>query len=191
MSKKQTDFFGILVFVSIFVITFSTVSYSDEEERFTGNVLGWSGPIAGKTTRITMVIEHWATPEERKELLDALQNEGSDGLLKAMRKNAAGYVWFTGSLRWQLNFASTFQTEKGRVVRLVTERPILFAEVVRGTPRSMGYEFGIVEFILDEAGNGKGTIIPTAKISINKDGKIEIETLGTGPQKLQNVKKTK
>lgn len=191
MSKKQTNFFGILVFVSIFVITFSTVSYSDEEERFTGSVLGWSGPIAGKTSRITMVIEHWATPEERKELLDALQNEGSDGLLKAMRKNVVGYVWFTNTLRWQLNFASTFQTEKGRVVRLVTERPILFVEGMSGTSRSRDYEFGIAEFILDEAGNGEGTIIPTAKVSINKDGKIEIETLGTGPQKLRNVRKTK
>jgi hypothetical protein len=31
----------------------------------------------------------------------------------------------------------------------------------------------------------------SSKIKINKDGKIEIETLGTGPQKLRNVKKTK
>ncbi len=33
--------------------------------------------------------------------------------------------------------------------------------------------------------------IPTAKVMLNDEGKIVVETLGTGPQKLRNVKKTK
>ena len=48
-----------------------------------------------------------------------------------------------------------------------------------------------LEFTLDESGKGEGTMIPTAKIMLNEEGQIVVETLGTGPQKLLNVKTLK
>ena len=159
------------------------------KEEFSGNLLLWvAGAMSGRSTRLTMTIEHWTTDEERAALLKELTEGGSDALLKAMRKTTVGYVRTAQSLRYALNIASSFQTEKGRVIRLVTERPIAFGEAAIST-RSMDYEFGVIEFTLNAEGKGEGVVIPTAKVSISKDGKLEVETLGTGPQKLLNVKK--
>jgi hypothetical protein len=161
----------------------------ETEERFVANVVLWAaGPLTGQTARVTMSIKHWTTNEEKMELVKALKEGGSDALLKGMRKTTVGYIWSTRSIRYPLNIASSFQTEKGRTVRLVTERPISFAETMSAT-RSLDYEFGVIEFTLNAVGKGDGYIIPTAKVAITQDGQLEVETLGTGPQKLVNVKK--
>jgi hypothetical protein len=84
-----------------------------------------------------------------------------------------------------------FKMEDGKIlVRLVTERPIQWWEIAGHTSRSRDYEFGYIEFTLDEETNkGEGYLIHTAKIDLTKDGKVSIETLGTNPHKLQRVKK--
>ena len=149
------------------------------------------GSMSGKSIRATMSVERWTTDEERAALLKALNEGGSDALLAAMRKTIVGYFWTTTTTRYPLNIASTFQTEKGRLVRLVTERPIQFAEFAASTPRSRDYEFGVIEMLLDEKNKGEGTVIMTAKVNINKDGQLEVESLGTTPQPLINVKQEK
>jgi hypothetical protein len=161
----------------------------ETEERFVANVVLWAaGPLTGQTARVTMSIKHWTANEEKAALYKTLKEGGSDAFLKEMRKTIVGYIWSTRSIRYPLNIASSFQTEKGRVVRLVTERPISFAETMAAT-RSRDYEFGVIEFTLNAEGKGDGYIIPTAKVAITQDGQLEVETLGTGPQKLVNVKK--
>jgi hypothetical protein len=161
----------------------------ETEERFVANVVLWAaGPLTGQTARVTMSIKHWTANEEKAALYKTLKEGGSDAFLKEMRKTIVGYIWSTRSIRYPLNIASSFQTEKGRIVRLVTERPISFAETMTAT-RSRDYEFGVIEFTLNAEGKGDGYIIPTAKVAITQDGQLEVETLGTGPQKLVNVKK--
>ncbi|MCK4932158.1 MAG: hypothetical protein KAT01_08325, partial [Candidatus Aminicenantes bacterium] len=57
------------------------------------------------------------------------------------------------------------------------------------TSRSRDYEFGYIEFTLEEEKNkGEGYLIHTAKIDLTPEGKVSIETLGTNPHRLQNVK---
>jgi hypothetical protein len=160
------------------------------KEQYSGNVvLVAAGPATGGSGRLSVTIERWSTDEEKALLKKALAEDGPEGLLKALRKTTVGYVRTTQSLRYPLNFASSFQTEKGRTIRLVTERPILWAESVGMTARSRDYEFGWIEFTMNEKGKGEGFVIPTAKVSLNKDGQLEVESLGIGPQKLFNVKK--
>jgi len=162
------------------------------KEKFSGMLVLWAaGPMTGQSTRMTMQVDRWTTDEEKQALYNTLKEAGSDALLAAMRKTIVGYIWTTNSLRYKLNIASTFQTEKGRTVRLITERPITFAEQVAGAPRSRDYEFGVIEFTLDEKNKGEGVIFPTAKVGIDEKGNLTVESLGTGPQKLMSVKKDK
>ena len=195
MSKLQSASFVFLaiLFLSLAILSPMTFAQEEKEEiRFTGNAIGWSGLAAGKTGRLTMVINHWTTDLEIKKLYETLMEGGTDSLLKDMREREVGYVWYTRTLRWPLNVARMFKMEDGKIlIRLVTERPILWWEVAgRRMSRSLDYEFGYVEFTLDEENNkGEGYIIHTAKIDLTKEGKVSIETLGTNPDKLQNIKK--
>jgi len=149
----------------------------------------------GQTYQLTMNIDQWTSVEDRKRLLGVLKEQGKDALLKELRKMKAGYIVpprFAQQPSWEVDVASTFTTDKGRVVRLFTERPIAFAEQFRNT-RSSEYEFGFVELRLDEKGEGEGIVVPAAQIRFNDDGQLEIETLPetTGPQKLIGVREWK
>lgn len=188
MNKKTTTLLALSIFLLAGLITAS--QEEDQREEFTGRVVAMATPGPSRTTTLTMVIDKWTTDEERQKLVQALQEGGSDALLKEMRKMEVGYVRGPQTLRWILNIASSFETEKGRVVRLVTERPIFFGEAVAPT-RSRDYEFGVIQFTLDENGKGEGAVIPTAKVYFDKEGKLNIEALGTGPQKLTSVKAKK
>lgn len=162
------------------------------KEKFSGMLVLWAaGPMTGKSTRMTMQVDRWTTDEEKQALYNTLKDAGPDALLAAMRKTIVGYLWTTNSLRYKVNIASTFQTEKGRTVRLITERPITFAEQVAGAPRSRDYEFGVIEFTLNDKNKGEGVIFPTAKVGVDEKGNLTVESLGTGPQKLMSVKKDK
>jgi hypothetical protein len=177
------------------IAVLSPMVFAQEEKvefRFVGNAIGMSGPVTGKTGRLTMTIDHWTTDLETKKLYETLVDGGSEALLKAMRERTVGYVAYTGTLRWPLNIARMFKLEDGRIlVRLVTNRPILWWEIAAATPRSRDYEFGYIEFTLDEEQNkGEGYLIHTAKIDLTPEGKVSIETLGTNPHRLQNVKQT-
>ena len=194
MIKLQTKSLLFLAILCLGLTSFSPMAFAQEEKmevRFTGNAIGWSGPVAGKTGRLTMTINHWTTDLETKKLYETLVEGGNNALLKAMRERTVGYVAYTGTLRWPLNVARMFKLEDGKIlVRLVTNRPILWWEVAAATPRSRDYEFGYIEFTLDEENNkGEGYLIHTAKIDLTPEGKVSIETLGTNPHRLQNVRK--
>ena len=162
-----------------------------QKEDFSGRCIMWAaGPLTGKTGRLFMTVDRWTTNEERMQLAKILQEKGPEALRAAMEKMTAGYVRTSNSIRYPLSLASSAQTEKGRRIRLVTPRPILWSEVT-GATRSEQYEFGVIEFTLDEKGKGvgEGVVIPMAKVFFDKNGQLVVETLGTGPQKLLNVSK--
>lgn len=178
----------------LIVFLFSTMfmSFAQEKttkkETFTGYVRMISGPKPGASFRLTMTVDRWSTDEERKILIKSLYEGGSDTLLKELRAMEAGNVKFTGTLSRRLNFAVKKKTEKGLFVRMILDRPVFFAEYKYKMTRVRDYEFAIIEFTIDEKGKGEGIVIPTARVKINKDGRIKVETLGLGPQKLIRVR---
>ena len=161
-----------------------------KDERWSAWVVSTDGPTGGQTGRLYVTVESWSTPEERAALFGALKTGGQKELKKVLDKMQKGWMKFATTLRWTVNHAATFDTPKGRVVRLLTIRPIFFVET-ETSAITMEYEFGAVELLLDEQGNGEGVLIPAAKIKFNEEGKLEIETppRDITPVKLNKVRK--
>jgi hypothetical protein len=135
---------------------------------------------------IKIYISGTTTDEEVHALAAALKNGGSDALEKAMDKMDNGRVTPPRSTGTKVAVIRTKKTETGQSIILVTDRPITFAELWRGS-RSQDYPFGIIQLNLDEKGNGDGSMIVAAKIKINDDNTIEVESYGMGPSKLIGV----
>ena len=150
----------------------------------------------GRTFQITMNVDQWTSVEERKRLLTVFKEGGNDALMKELRKMKAGYIVPPAWARWpswEVDVASSIpQPDGGRIVRLFTERPIAFAESYYDT-RSKDYEFGIVELKLDAEGKGEGATIPAARLSLDAEGQLVVETTPyvTGPQRLMGVSQWK
>jgi hypothetical protein len=169
-----------------------------KRETFTASVLQTANMRlpGGGTFQLTMNVDEWTSVEERKRLLDVFKEGGSEALMKELRKMKAGYIVPPAIARWpswEVDVASSIpQPDGGRIVRLFTERPIIFGEAYYNT-RSTDYEFGIVELKLNADGEGEGVTIPAAKLSLDKEGQLVVETLPytTGPQKLLGVREWK
>jgi hypothetical protein len=150
----------------------------------------------GGTFQLTMNVDQWTSVEERERLLGIFKEGGSEALLKALKKMKAGYIVPPAFARWpswDVDVASSIpQPDGGRIVRLFTDRPIIFGEAYYNT-RSKEYEFGVVELKLDADGEGEGMTIPAARLSLDKEGQLVVETLPytTGPQKLIGVRQWK
>jgi hypothetical protein len=62
------------------------------------------------------------------------------------------------------------RTDKGRLLTLVTDTPVLFLGAgLPGAKPKEGHDFGVVDLEVDDAGNGSGVISPAAKITVEKE----------------------
>jgi hypothetical protein len=157
-------------------------------ETFTATMIPMNVPGSG-IVQVRLTIERWTTAEERQALAVALQQGGTDQLVRAMEDLTLGYVQLDQSLRWPIRTAATWRTDKGRAVRVATNRPVMMAESMRGT-RSLDYPIGIIEFTLPDQGKGEGTLLAAAQVRFDDQGRIEVTSMpqNTGPQRLSNVK---
>jgi hypothetical protein len=185
------------VVVAATIFLFAGVSIAQEKATFTGTIVQTQNMRlpGGGTFQIKVVVDQWTSVEERQRLLEVFKAGGSEALMTELRKQKAGYIVppsFSRWPSWEIDVASLIETEDGTIVRVFTERPIIFGEAYYNT-RSKDYEFGIVELKLDKDGKGEGTTIPAVKLSLDEQGNIVVESLpsNTGPQRIMAVKEWK
>jgi len=156
-------------------------------ERFIGTIMLLNAPVTGMG-RVTITVERWTTDEERKKLAEALRAGGTEALVEAMDGLEAGYIQVENNLRWPIRVASTWTTDKGRRVRVATNRPINYEEA-RVNTRTMDYPIGFIELGLPPEGKGEGTLVAAAQVQFGADGHLEVRSLptSTGSQKITNV----
>lgn len=158
-----------------------------KSELFTGTIMVINAPRSG-VVRLKVTIDRWTTDDERKVLADALKTGGGDALSEAMDKMETGYVQIDNNLRWPIRTAATWKTDKGRMVRFTTNRPINFLETWNAT-RSRDYPFGLIELLLPPEGKGEGVLLVATQVQFNAEGRLEVKSLpsNTGPQRVTNV----
>ena len=186
---KRAHLLIVTALVTVFLASGCGVKTEPGVDRFSARMIVTQGmTTAGMTGRLNMTVTRWTTAEEREKLFQALQTGGEAALKRELENADVGSFYPQGSTRWKLNYAVSAQTPQGRRIRLVTARAIRFGEF-RQVRESSQYEYGLIEFFLDEKGQGEGKVLPLVKVRINQQGGLEIESLGTSPIKLMNIKK--
>ena len=175
----------------------AATAIAQEKATFTGTIVQTQNMRlpGGGTFQIKIVVDQWTSVEERERLLGVFKESGSEALMTELRKQKAGYIVPPAVSRWpswEIDVAALIETEDGKIVRVFTERPIIFGEAYYNT-RSKDYEFGIVELKLDRDGKGEGATIPAVRLSLDEQGNIVVESLpsNTGPQRIMAVKEWK
>jgi hypothetical protein len=143
---------------------------------------------SGKMFSVTVNIESYSTPEDQKALMDAFSAGGHDALTKTLSKmKSKGRVAITGTMGYQIAYIRTFPTENGRRIRLLTDRPIQFAEAyVSG--RTKDYDLSALEINLNaDPKQSDGGLIVAGKFKIDKNQQISFESYGSGPWRLVNI----
>jgi len=121
-------------------------------------------------------------------LISAFNQGGQAALSKSLSKmESKGRVAVTGTLGYNIAYVRTFSTENGRKIRLITDRPIQFAEA-RNNGRSTDYDLSALELnINDDKSKSSGSLIIGLRVKVDKDSQLIFESYGSGPWKLVNV----
>ena len=152
-----------------------------------GQAMGQSTQM-GQTFNLTVIIEEYSSADDQKALLTAFNEKKNEGLVNALSKmKSKGRMSVTGTLGYDVAYAKIFpQPDGSTVLRMVTDRPLLFGEVWAST-RSRDYELAGVEIVMSKDKTKKsGTLFPAARLKLNKKGELELE-LYQNPWKLVNI----
>jgi hypothetical protein len=158
-----------------------------ERYRVTGGQL--AGPVELGVTR-------WTTAAERSELLDVLRQNDTQLTLEALeQQKVTGYVELSSSERFDLHYAIQFKSGTGRRLILVADRPIRrqdeagAGDVARDGMTIIGagqQGMTIVDFTVDEDGEGSGVAVIGAEASVDAaTGAVQIITGARPPIQLQ------
>jgi len=144
---------------------------------------------SGKIANVNIHIEQFSTADDRKALIDAFAKSGQDGLRGVLEDmKPKGQVRFaSGGVGNDIKYIIELPSEKGRRLRLVTDRNLAFGELYQGT-RSRDYSVGAIELEVTPDGKGSGTVLPACKLTEDKKKQqVEIETY-QNPWKLSNFR---
>ncbi len=171
----------------LLLIGIGTILHAQERMTIQATAMGTSTQL-GKIFNVTIYIEQFSTPDDRKALIDAFAASGQEGLVNVLQDmKPKGRVRFSsGGVGNDVKYIIELPSENGRHLRLVTDRNLAFGELYAGT-RSRDYSVGAIELILTPDGKGSGTVLPACKLNLDKKNKqIEIETY-QNPWNLTNI----
>ncbi len=189
MNNKWQVMIGLFLCSTAAALLLQSAEAEKEKEKKKSETYSATAIVTGGRSgmvSLTIIINSYTSDEEALQLAEILKTKGPDALAKAVDKTERGRIAPVGRLGNDVNVARSFQTEKGRVIRLLMNRPIGFLELRRGG-RSTNYEFGILELLLDEKGEGSGVALGAAKIKFNEKNQLEVENYGTSPIRITNV----
>ena len=187
MGKKA---FMLVVF-GVALLLSSAPVFAQKTMKITANARGTSTQL-GKVIGVDFWVREYSGDDERSALVQAFSEKGSEGLANALDKlKSKGRIAITGTLGFDVNYIKSFKKEDGsEVIRFVTDRPITFAENWAST-RSRDYQISMGEIVIrKEKGKSTGTIWPVAKLKLNKNNELEIETF-QNPWELTNIRVSK
>jgi len=149
---------------------------------------------AGARVNVDLWVNSYTSDADAKVMASALVEGGPDALLKALEKaKTIGKIRLTGRAGfYDFKLIRSHQTEGGRRIYAVGDRPVGFLEVYSGS-RSQDYPFGILQLDLKTNSKGKeegeGALLYSAKIKLLDGKSIDVESYGIGPVKLLGVRK--
>jgi hypothetical protein len=174
--------------VAAMLLASSSYSYDQKQETIQAQAYG-TGTMASHNFGITIRIEDYSTPAEQKALIDAFKKGGHDEMVKVLAKmKGKGRVSVTGQVGYQIAYIRDIPTKTGRTIRLMTDRPINFAEAANSF-RSRDYDLTLMEVHLNnDKDKSTGNMILGGRFKVNKKTQqIEFESYHSMPWRLAAI----
>jgi len=133
-------------------------------------------------------VEKYTPEKERDAVLKALETGGEAAFVDAVRKAPIAGKIEIGKQAFTIRWAREVRDDKGRVITLVTEKPVYFVGAgLPGAKSRAGYEVAVVQLKMDPAGVGEGVIAAAAKVKPGEPTGVQVDDYGSEPIKLLSV----
>jgi hypothetical protein len=171
MNARQSRLRHVLP-LSILVLTVSVAAAFAQAgaETFSGTASVKAAGGAAATSPVTITVTRKMSQAEVDKLLAAFKSGGAPALRKALTG-----VPTTGSIQMGSGkptpTALTLErpSDRGRLLTIVSTSPIMFVGggMANAKPKE-GFDFGIVDLVVDAGGAATGTMSPAAKVTVRQ-----------------------
>jgi hypothetical protein len=150
--------------------------------------------VTGKDTAgaafLRIYIDKYTSDRDRDGLVEALSRYGYPSFLQALRQAPEVGRLEMGDRKWPLRWARQEQTPTGRVIVVATDQPVFFVggAAPDAKPRE-GYGLALLQFEIDDAGFGKGTMAAAAKVKPGNPTGVQVDDYASKPVQLTSVTK--
>ena len=129
---------------------------------------------------VTIVVTRKMPQEEADKLTKAFTSGGVAALRKALVGVApTGSIQIGAGKPTPTRLTLERPAEQGRMLTVVSDSPLLFIGAgLPGAKPKDGFDFGIVDLIVDSKGSGSGTISPAAKVTVRQGAFVVDEYSG-------------
>jgi len=137
---------------------------------------------------VTIHVDKYSSERDIGDMQKALESGGSSGFLQALRKAPVAGRLDVGKQTFTLRWAREIKTAKGRVITLVSDRPVYFvgAGLPDAKPKA-GFDLAVIKLDMDSAGIGEGEMAAAAHVKPGGPAGVQVEDYGSEPVKLLSV----
>ena len=153
---------------------------SQTTERYSATAAVKAAGGAAATAPVTIEVTRKMSAQEADALTGAFKTGGAAALRKALTGvKPTGSVSIGSGTPVPTRMTIERPSDKGRMLTIVTDQPL--ARLGAGLPGAKpgtGFDFGIIDFVVDEKGNGSGTMSPAAKVTVREGAFVVDEYSG-------------
>jgi len=132
--------------------------------------------VSGGSVNVQLQIVSFTTDAEKTALKDVFASGGSDKGVNLLRTLSHGFINIAGQPGRKIYAAFSFDNPDGRRLVLVTEHVLSEYEKTQGANAS-DYPLTIIRMKFDPTGHPvSGEVIPAAKITVTKEGFVDMAT---------------
>jgi len=152
------------------------------------------GKVGAGIADLTVTANRFATDAERDALLAAVKQGGTAAARTLLRsKSDAGTLRLGSRAAGTIKYVYARNTGGGRLLTIITAEPVvLLGSGLSDAKPAAGYDLGLVLLEVPASGQGKGEMVPAAKVKVDAQGAIVTEDYGVEAVRLTKmIKKAK
>jgi len=167
------------------ILTASAVASA--ADVYTATLVEKRGLREPKKADLILTIERFSTEEDSVKLQAVFDEQGSDGLIQAIREMSRGSATVVGGQTSRIHHVRVHEAQGGSSIIIVTESPLYFPGE-RPDMRSID-ALGIVQIDLNQQGMGRGMLAEVVAVEVREDGSLEIQTFNRANIQLEDVRR--
>jgi hypothetical protein len=185
---SKTLMIVLLSSVPVCIAGQATPAKSNAPEVFSGTA-AVKNAAGGVTATLEVRVNRYTPDFERKRVEDALKFGGYPKFLSTLRATSeAGQVVLGGGEPYAIRYARETVGTDGRVLVLVTDKPVFFVGGGRSNAKPKeGYELAVLELRIDGAGAGRGTMAGAARVRPDGDGGVILDQYAEQPIEVTKI----
>jgi hypothetical protein len=191
-SPRSTSAFATRIIVLLLAAAMAPAHAEAQKKKTAPEVFNARATVPSDAGRgdayITIRVDRYSADKDLKVMEKALKEGGSSGFVQALRQAPVVGRFEVGTQTFAIRWARERDTDRGRVITLVTEKPVYFVGGgLPGAKSREGFDVAVIQLNVDTSGLGEGTMAAAAQVKPGEQADVDIDAYSGDPIKLLSI----